>query len=179
VLERVAQTYGSYVTYQEMAELVQEDSGIITAVPFRHWIGAVLGEVCRLERPDEPLLTSLVVRADGTIGDGYIIPIRQRGEADPVDLELHAATERLRRYRRYGAELPPDGGRPVFTKAVAAKRAGARPTKSRPCARPATCSFHHRGSATRAVERTLPSSERLTCYMPSGVPVVDVRRDVR
>jgi hypothetical protein len=132
VLEHVAQTYGSYVTYQEMAELVQERAGITTGVPFRHWIGAVLGEVSRLERPDEPLLTSLVVRADGTIGDGYIIPIRERGEADPADLELHAATERLRCYRHYGAKVPPHGGQPVFTKTVAAKRASARPTKSRP-----------------------------------------------
>jgi hypothetical protein len=132
VLERVAQTYGSYVTYQEMAELVQEAAGITTGVPFRHWIGAVLGELSRLEQPDEPLLTSLVVRADGTIGEGYIIPIRERGEAEPADLELHAATERLRCYRHYGAELPPDGGRPALTKAVAAKRARARPTTVRP-----------------------------------------------
>jgi hypothetical protein len=131
-LERVARTYGSYVTYQEMAELVQEAAGITTRVPFRHWIGAVLGEISRLERPDEPLLSSLVVRADGTIGDGYIIPIRERGESDPADLELHAASERLRCYRHYGAALPADGGRPVFTKAVAAKRARARPTTSRP-----------------------------------------------
>jgi hypothetical protein len=34
VLERVAQTYGSYVTYQEMAVLVQEAAGITTGVPF-------------------------------------------------------------------------------------------------------------------------------------------------
>src|SRR5215203_4560104 len=66
---------------QEMAELVQEHAGVTTGMPFRHWIGRVLGEVSRLERPNEPLLTSLVVRADGTIGDGYIIPIRERGEA--------------------------------------------------------------------------------------------------
>jgi hypothetical protein len=132
VLERVAQRYGAYVTYQEMAELVQERAGIRTGVPFRHWIGSVLGEVARLERPDEPLLTSLVVRADGTIGDGYLIPVRERGEADPVDLEVHAATERLRCYRHYGAELPPDGGQPVFTQAVAAKRASGRRAVPRP-----------------------------------------------
>jgi hypothetical protein len=131
VLERVAQSYGSYVTYQEMAELVQEAAGITTGVPFRHWIGAVLGELSRLERPDEPLLTSLVVSADGTIGDGYVIPIRERGESEPADLELHAANERVRCYRHYGAEMPADGGRPVFTKAVAARRANARPAKLR------------------------------------------------
>lgn len=131
VLESVAQTYGAYVTYQEMADLVQEATGIATGVPFRHWIGAVLGELSRLERPGEPLLSSLVVRADGTIGDGYAIPIRERGEPEPADLELHAANERVRCYRHYGAEIPPDGGRPVFTKSVAAKRASARPNRPR------------------------------------------------
>ncbi|WP_162941792.1 hypothetical protein [Desertimonas flava] len=130
-LERVARTYGSYVTYQEMALLVQNEAGVTTGVPFRHWIGKVLGEIARQERPGEPILTSLVVHADGTIGDGYIIPIRERGEPDPDDLELHAAAERLRCYRHYGADLPLDGGRPVFTKAVATRRASARPTKPR------------------------------------------------
>ncbi len=131
VLEHVARTYGAHVTYQEMSELVQEATGITTGVPFRHWIGSVLGELARRERPGEPLLTSLVVRANGTIGDGYIVPIRERGEPDPADLELHAATERLRCYRHFGADMPSDGGRPAFTKSVAAKRAYARPTRPR------------------------------------------------
>jgi hypothetical protein len=99
----------------------------------------VLGELSCLERPDEPLLTSLVVRADGTIGDGYVIPIRERGEPEPADLEMHAANERLRCYRHYGAAMPSDGGRPVFTKSVAAKRASARATKALPRAVCPTC----------------------------------------
>jgi hypothetical protein len=153
VLERVAGTYGAYVTYQQMAKLVQEAAGITTGVPFRHWIGSVLGELARLERPDEPLLTSLVVRADGTIGSGYIIPIRERGEPDPADLELHAATERLHCYRHYGAEMPADGGRPVFTKSIAAKRAHARPATGGGFAQPAICSCRYLVSATTAAER--------------------------
>ena len=43
VLERVARTYNQYIVYQDLAEAVQEESGITTGVPFRHWIGSVLG----------------------------------------------------------------------------------------------------------------------------------------
>jgi hypothetical protein len=127
VVEDVARTYGGYITYQDMAERVQERSGIVTGVPFRHWIGSVLGELARRERPGEPILTSLVVRADGTIGDGYAIPIRERGEPEPTDLELHAAYERVKCYRHFGASMPDGEDRPVFTKEVAAKRRRLKP----------------------------------------------------
>lgn len=123
VLEEIAGTWGAYVTYQEMSELVQKDAGITTGVPFRHWIGSVLATLARQEKPGEPLLTSLVVRADGSIGDGYLIPVRDRGEDDPDDLELHAARERVRCYRHFGATDPGDGTEEVFTSAVAARRA--------------------------------------------------------
>jgi len=136
VLERVARTWGAYVTYGEIAELVQLDSGIKTAVPFRHWIGRVLGTLARQEQSGEPLLTSLVVRANGTIGDGYIVPIRERGEPDPTDLELHAARERVRCYRYFGATIPRNAAEEVFTKSVAARRARAN-SSSRRNAQPA------------------------------------------
>lgn len=131
VLERAATTYGSYLTYQQLADAVQEEAGIETGVPFRHWIGTVLGAVARDRRsPDEPMLTSLVVHADGTIGDGYAIPVEERDGAVPADLELHAATERLACHRYFGSEMPPDGGKPIFTAKVASKREWARKTKA-------------------------------------------------
>jgi hypothetical protein len=72
VLERVARTYNEYIVYQDLAEAVQEESGITIGVPFRHWIGSVLGAVARDQRaPDEPMLTCLCVHADGTVGSGY------------------------------------------------------------------------------------------------------------
>jgi hypothetical protein len=74
----------------------------------------------------EPLLTSLVVRADGTIGDGYAIPAVEREGKVPDDLEQHAANERLRCYRHFGAPMPPDGGRPQLTRQVAERREYAR-----------------------------------------------------
>jgi len=70
VLERAATQYNAFLTYQQLAEAVQDDTGITTGVPFRHWIGGVLGTVAAMEQPDEPILTSLVVRADGSVGDG-------------------------------------------------------------------------------------------------------------
>jgi hypothetical protein len=136
VLERTARGYGGYLTYQELAELVQQDSGITTRVPFRHWIGEVLGTVAGDRRSeDEPMLTSLVVHADGTIGDGYGIPVAQREGSVPPDLELHAAVERLKCYRYFGADIPPDGGSPMLTRQVAQRRANARrfaPPERRP-----------------------------------------------
>lgn len=127
VLERTARSYGAYLTYQEMAEEVQALSGISTGVPFRHWIGQVLGAVA-LDRPspEEPMLTSLVVHADGSIGDGYAIPVKERDGEVPADLEMHAAAERLRCYEYFGAVLPPEGGRPALTTQVAERRINAR-----------------------------------------------------
>src|SRR5829696_6876002 len=88
VLEQTARSYGAYLTYRQMAEEVQESAGISTGVPFRHWIGQVLGSIAsgQRARPDEPILTALVVRADGTIGDGYAIPLAERGLVVPDDL---------------------------------------------------------------------------------------------
>lgn len=122
VLEKVAADYNGFLTYQQLAEMVQEDSGIVTGVPFRHWIGGVLGAVARAQAPDEPILTSLVVRANGSVGDGYAIPLEERGEEMPSDLDLHAAAERLKCYEHYGAQLPADGGSPQLTPQVLERR---------------------------------------------------------
>lgn len=139
VLERAAMTYGAYLTYQQLAEAVQKEAGINTGVPFRHWIGTVLGVVARGRRaPDEPMLTALVVHADGTIGPGYAIPVEERDGMAPADLEMHAAAERLACHRYFGAELPPDGGSPIFTAQVATKREWTRRTK-KPAARREVC----------------------------------------
>lgn len=128
VLRAAATEYGAYLTYQQLASEVQHAAGIETGVPFRHWIGQVLGAIASEQRarPDEPILTSLVVRADGTIGDGYAIPVEERDGVVPGDLEMHAAQERLRCYEFFGAELPPDGGVPQLTAAVSARRQNAR-----------------------------------------------------
>ncbi len=136
VLERAATQYNAFLTYQQLAEAVQDDTGITTGVPFRHWIGGVLGTVAAMEQPDEPILTSLVVRADGSVGDGYAVPIAARGGELPDDLDQHAAEERLACYRFFGADLPEGGGEPRLTPMVAQRRAARRPVVA---ARPPVC----------------------------------------
>ena len=111
VLERVAGTYNLYIEYKDLAETVQQDSGITTGVLVHHWIGSVLGAVAR-ER-----------RAPGTIGAGYGEAVLEREGAVPEDLDLHAATERLACYRYFGANLPENGGTPTLTRQLRAKRA--------------------------------------------------------
>ena len=127
VLERVARTYNQYIVYQDLAEAVQEESGITTGVPFRHWIGSVLFAVARQRRAkDEPMLTSLCVHADGTVGSGYGEAVLEREGMVPADLDLHAASERLACYRYFGAALPADGGTPTLTRQLRAKRSSTR-----------------------------------------------------
>lgn len=137
VLEKVAGSYNAYVTYQQLADEVQVAAGITTGVPFRHWIGQVLGAIATEQqaRPDEPFLTSLVVRADGTIGDGYGIPVAEREGLVPEDLEMHAAEERLQCYRYWRAALPDGGGVPTLTHEVKRRRDKARKS-STPVKRP-------------------------------------------
>ena len=45
VLERVAGTYNLYIEYKDLAESVQQDTGITTGVLVHHWIGSVLSAV--------------------------------------------------------------------------------------------------------------------------------------
>lgn len=128
-LEEVARTYGRYVTYQELADLLQVRTGVTTRMQMRHWIGPVLGGIAekQKERSDEPILTSLVVRSDGTVGDGYSVPLVDRGLEVPDDLDEHAASERLRCYEHFGATLPAGGGRPMLTAQLATRRSRRRP----------------------------------------------------
>jgi hypothetical protein len=95
VLERAAPEYGGLLTYSDMADAVQDEAGVTTGMLVRVWIGEVLGRIARIvERPDEPMLTSLVVHADHSIGEGYGEAVMERYGFLPADLDLHAAEER-------------------------------------------------------------------------------------
>lgn len=124
VLMRVSTVYEELIAYGDLADEVQSKSGIRTRMLMHYWIGDVLGMVARdCYRRGEPLLSSLCVHADGTIGDGYGWAVDQTyGGSAPEDLDMHAALERLRCYRHFGAVMPPDGGRPALTPQVALKR---------------------------------------------------------
>src|SRR5262249_23345239 len=112
------------ITYQALAEQVQDEAGIRTRILMMNWIGKVLGSVAReSHRRGQPLLSALCVHADGSIGDGYAeAVIENYGGQPPADLEIHAAEERLRCYQFFGATLPPGGGVPALTPQVAARR---------------------------------------------------------
>lgn len=122
VLKGVASRYNRTITYVDFAAALQDATGIETRSLLHNWIGDVLRAVARTQPPSEPMLTALVIRADGTIGSGYADPIADRSGMVPDDLDWHAAEQRLACYRYFGAELPADGGRPSLTPQVANKR---------------------------------------------------------
>jgi hypothetical protein len=125
VLERVARTYHSTISYKELGDEVQHVTGIHTRVLLMNWIGQVLGGVSRISHGrGQPMLSALCVHSDGTVGEGYGQAILDNyGGPLPSDLDMHAAEERLRCYQFFGADLPPGGGKPALTSQVAARRA--------------------------------------------------------
>ena len=124
ILLEVAGRYHALVTYRELAGLVQLRTGIRTNQLVHYWIGDVLVRVARIcADRDEPLLSALCVKEDGSAGAGYVkAVVTVRGElvGDPDD---HAAAERLACYRTFGADVPDDGGKPALAPKVAALRA--------------------------------------------------------
>ncbi|MGW0043935.1 hypothetical protein [Rhodococcus sp. NPDC003348] len=127
VLIEVAGTYQRTLTYQELADTIQERSGVRTRNLLQNWIGKTLSRVggdCA-DR-GEPLLSSLCVSVNGTVGEGYAKAVRATYGIDPHDLELHAAEERLRCYRHFAAiDLPADGGVATLAPSVVLARAKA------------------------------------------------------
>ena len=123
-LERTARTYHATITYAELAEEVQAGSGIRTRRLLQNWIKDVLSSVAATcHENDEPLLSALCVRADGSVGPGYAKSVVEIFGGDaPDDPDMHAAEERLACYRHFGAELPADGGTAALTPQLAAAR---------------------------------------------------------
>ena len=117
VLERVARTYHAIIRYSELAEDVQEVTGIRTRMLMHYWIGEVLGAVSHeSRRRGEPMLSALCVDSEGSVGPGYGGLLAEYGPV-PEDLDTHAADERLACYRYFHAEgIPADGGRPALTR---------------------------------------------------------------
>ncbi len=122
-LAETATGYGHFVTVNELAERVQEVSGVHTKAPTRTWMDAILRKVARrCHGAGEPPLSALCVRQNHTVGDAYKYVLELAGLPIPEDLELHAAYARWQCYQFYGAAIPADGGVPPLTPKVAAKR---------------------------------------------------------
>ena len=117
MLLEAAGRYRALVTYKQLATAVQEAAGITTTQPMHQWIGDVLGRVTDdCQSRGEPLLSSLCVSAQGSVGQGYADAVEHARGTRPSDPDDHAANERLSCYRHWEATgLPRDGGTPLRT----------------------------------------------------------------
>jgi len=123
VLMETAAKYHSVITSKQLAAAVMDRSGITTKRPSHYWIGDVLGRVAKdcAER-GEPLLSSLCVNAEGSVGAGYAGNVASARDAVNGDSDDHAARERLECYRVFGADLPAGGGSWALTPRLSASR---------------------------------------------------------
>ncbi len=117
VLLEAAGRYRKTVTWKQLATAVQRDSGITTTLPMHQWIGDVLARVTdESQSRAEPLLSSLCVSLQGSVGEGYADAVEHARGTRPADPDDHAAHERLECYRHWEATgLPRDGGTPLRT----------------------------------------------------------------
>jgi hypothetical protein len=117
VLLEAAGRYRALVTWKQLSTAVQETTGITTSRPVATWIGDVLARVTdECQSRGEPLLSSLCVSVQGTVGEMYAEAVEHARGTRPTDPDEHAAEERLSCYRHWNAEgLPRDGGTPLRT----------------------------------------------------------------
>jgi hypothetical protein len=128
VLLDTARVYNAVITYKELGEAVQAQTGIRTRVLLMNWIGQVLEHVAaECHRQGELQLTALCVHQDGTVGAGYAGAVGRYGGRVPEDPEERAAEVRLACYRKYAHDLPADGGQAQLTRQEAARRRAAAP----------------------------------------------------
>lgn len=162
VLLEAAGRYRATVTWKQLATAVQESTGITTTQPVAGWIGDVLARVtaeCRSR--DEPLLSSLCVSSQGSVGEQYADAIEHARGSRPTDPDEHAAEERLRCYRHWEASgLPRDGGTPLRTAHFKPVRKAA---SSRPAARVAGTPRATAPKAPRKVAAPAPEKPVRLC----------------
>ena len=125
-----ARSYHAVVTYGELADHVQATTDVRTNQLIQHWIGDVLLRITRdCHHRDEPMLSALCVTQGGAVGGGYVGAVETVYGHVPEQPDDHAAEQRLLCHRYFGAELPPDGGRPAVTRQVQAQRDKQRATR--------------------------------------------------
>ena len=140
VLLEAAGRYRATITWKQLSTAVQQATGITTSRAVAQWIDGVLEQVAlECEERGEPLLSSLAVSMQGSVGEGYAAAVERARGTRPEDPDGHAAEERLECYRHWEAVgLPRDGGTALRTahfkparKAPAAKPAAARKAAAR------------------------------------------------
>ena len=114
LLTDTARTYNGVVTYTQLGDAVQEQSGIRHNGLLARWIGSLLARVIdHCVRAGTPQLSALCVKEDGTVGEGYRHALLAAGSTDDQlnldQLDDHAAHMRRECYRHFGTGLPPTG----------------------------------------------------------------------
>jgi hypothetical protein len=122
-LEDVASRYGDYISYGELAEYLFERTNVRTDQRLDYWIRHVLGMVLDYcATMSLPALPALVVqKKTGMVGPGFRAWLPNIGlpaTQEPKVLEWVAAQERLKCYRYFGANVPPEA-RPTPTREYA------------------------------------------------------------
>lgn len=119
-----ARRYHHVITVKDLAAQAQERTAVVATRRAHHWIAEVLALVAaECATRGEPNLTSLCVNAQGSVGAGYVPAVRAAAGEGPVDVDDHAAVERLACYTYFGARgLPADGGVAVLTAQLSASR---------------------------------------------------------
>ncbi|MGV9710009.1 hypothetical protein ACWDTI_05035 [Gordonia sp. NPDC003424] len=145
LLTSTAKKYNGVVTYKQLADFVQTQSGVKHDALLPNWIGGVLaGVITHCEQEQILQLGALCVKEDGTVGDGYRHSAIAGGETSSLDddqLDDHAARMRLECYRYFGANLPPGGGEPTLTPRASAARER-KNRQSRADELPRVCAVH-------------------------------------
>ena len=72
LLVNAGKRYNGFVTYKQLAEFVQDQTGITHKGLITNWIGELLGRVIEhCVEENIPHLSSLCVTSEGTVGNGY------------------------------------------------------------------------------------------------------------
>ncbi|KHL13198.1 UNVERIFIED_CONTAM: hypothetical protein LK11_32935 [Mumia flava] len=131
LLGETARQYGAVVTDTALAAGVQSRTSIRTKAPLGDWIPDVLTTTAvDASRRGDPVISALCVDEGGSAGERYRSAVAARGETAGDNPEWHAAEQRLECYRRYGATLPADGGRPTLIRK--AEKSASPPRKRQP-----------------------------------------------
>ncbi|GAB3653680.1 hypothetical protein GCM10027596_04430 [Nocardioides korecus] len=162
VLERAAGRYRALVTFTQLSKAIQADTGITTSQPPAKWLGDVLARVAaECQSREEPLLSSLCVTSQGSVGAAYAGAVEHvRGEA-PADPDEHAANERLECYRHWqAAGLPSDGGTALRTAHLATTAKKAPAARATRAASTATAKATRASSTSTSTASTTPAAPR-------------------
>ncbi|MGB3304156.1 hypothetical protein [Gordonia sp. (in: high G+C Gram-positive bacteria)] len=121
VLIETAGIYGALITQAELGSKVQSETGIRAGGAVRLWVDHLLVAVTRAQSDGEPLLASLCVRLDQSVGETYLNVLADSGRSKPEDADMDAAIARFACYQSFGADIP-EFARPTLAARVAEKR---------------------------------------------------------